>query len=83
MHDETNPANHRHCGAHCRTTGKPCKNAPVTGSVRCRMHGGKKSGRPVTTGQHTRQAIAQRRTVRALIRAVNELVNQANQASSR
>lgn len=29
------------CGAHCRTTGQPCKNAPVTDSTRCRMHGGK------------------------------------------
>jgi len=29
------------CGAHCRTTGEPCKNAPVTDSTRCRMHGGK------------------------------------------
>jgi hypothetical protein len=29
------------CGAHCRTTGEPCKNPPVTDSTRCRMHGGK------------------------------------------
>lgn len=28
------------CGAKTRT-GSPCKNAPVTGSKRCRMHGGK------------------------------------------
>lgn len=29
------------CGAHCRTTGEPCKNPPVTDATRCRMHGGK------------------------------------------
>ena len=28
------------CGAHSRTTGKPCKNPPVRGRERCRMHGG-------------------------------------------
>lgn len=32
---------HETCGAHCRTTGQPCKNAPVTDATRCRMHGGK------------------------------------------
>lgn len=32
---------HDLCGAHCRTTGKPCTNHPVTDATRCRMHGGK------------------------------------------
>src|SRR5258707_8928 len=35
-----NPVQER-CGAHCRTTGSPCKNPPVTDATRCRMHGGK------------------------------------------
>ena len=35
-----NPVQTR-CGAHCRTTGEPCKNPPVTDATRCRMHGGK------------------------------------------
>lgn len=35
-----NPTQTR-CGAHCRTTGEPCKNPPVTDATRCRMHGGK------------------------------------------
>jgi len=28
------------CGAHCRTTGKPCRNWAMANG-RCRMHGGK------------------------------------------
>jgi len=28
-----------HCGAKTRS-GRPCRNPPVTGKVRCRMHGG-------------------------------------------
>lgn len=31
---------HARCGAHSRRTGQPCKNRPVTGRTRCRMHGG-------------------------------------------
>lgn len=33
------------CGAHCRTTGEPCKNAQMANG-RCRMHGGKSPGAP-------------------------------------
>ena len=43
------------CGAHCRTTGQPCKIPPMLEKTRCRMHGGK-AGRPKTTGQHTKLA---------------------------
>src|SRR2546422_6240138 len=28
------------CGAKARTTGAPCRNPPVRGATRCRMHGG-------------------------------------------
>lgn len=31
------------CGAHARTTGKPCR-SPAMGNGRCRMHGGKSPG---------------------------------------
>lgn len=31
----------RRCGAHCRTTGQPCRLPPVMGRTRCRMHGGR------------------------------------------
>ena len=43
------------CGAFARTTGTPCKNASMANG-RCRMHGGKSSGRPVTHGQRTKLA---------------------------
>lgn len=42
------------CGAHCRQTGQPCQNYPMTGRVRCRLHGGMSTGRPQTTGNDTK-----------------------------
>lgn len=42
------------CGAHCRTTGQPCRSWPIQGKARCRMHGGKSAGRPPTTGRYTK-----------------------------
>lgn len=70
---------HPRCGAHCRTTGQPCKN-PQMRNGRCRMHGGK--CRPVTGkahynyrhGHRTREAIEHRRQVRAEVRALRELI---------
>ena len=41
---------------------------------RCRMHGGKSTGRPQMHGRYTKAAIAQRRRDRALIRALLALV---------
>lgn len=64
------------CCAHARTTGQPCKNAPVTGSTRCRMHGGKGSGRPVVTGQHTKQAKTEHRQIKELIGSLNALIEE-------
>ena len=56
--------------------GTPCKKAAATGKKRCRMHGGAKgSGAPrgerngsYRHGLFTREAIAERRALRALIR---------------
>jgi coenzyme F420-reducing hydrogenase gamma subunit len=46
MHEaRTALATHPRCGAHCRTTGQPCRN-PVIANGRCWMHGGKSSGAP-------------------------------------
>ena len=61
------------CGAHARTTGKPCR-SPAMANGRCRMHGGKSTGRPQKHGRYTKAAIAQRRRDRALIRALLPLV---------
>ena len=63
------------CGAHARTTGKPCQ-SPAMANGRCRMHGGKSTGRPVIHGRYTKAAIAQRRRDRALIRALLALVRE-------
>ena len=46
----------KHCDAHCRTTGQPCKNKPMrnpqTGhKIRCRMHGGLSTGPKTKEGK--------------------------------
>lgn len=66
----------KRCGAHCRTTGQPCKSWGMSNG-RCRMHGGRSTGRPVTTGGNTkevRQARAVRAEGRALVKAIRELL---------
>jgi len=62
------------CGARTRS-GKPCASPAVSGKKRCRMHGGAYgSGAPrgnknaLKHGLYTREAIAQRRQLRHLIR---------------
>jgi coenzyme F420-reducing hydrogenase gamma subunit len=68
------------CGAHCRTTGQPCKN-PEMANGRCRMHGGKSTGAPrgeqhyrYRHGGRTVEALQHRREVRAQIRLLLELM---------
>lgn len=60
------------CGAHCRTTGKPCRGPAMTNG-RCRMHGGK-AGRKPTHGRYTKTAIADLLTVRAILRRMRDLM---------
>lgn len=60
------------CGAHARTTGRPCQ-SPAMKNGRCRMHGGKAGRKPVT-GFYTREAIAERRAGRAELRALLKLL---------
>ena len=54
------------CGAFARTTGEQCKNASMANG-RCRMHGGKSSGRPVTHGQRAKLAKKNRMHVREIL----------------
>jgi len=54
------------CGAFARTTGETCKNASMANG-RCRMHGGKSSGRPITHGQRTKLAKQNRLQVREIL----------------
>jgi hypothetical protein len=41
---------------------------------RCRMHGGKGSGRKPTHGRYTKQAVEERREVRLLLRMLHQLL---------
>ena len=54
------------CLAHARTTGLPCKNASMANG-RCRMHGGKSTGRPATHGQRTKAAQIRNNQIRNLL----------------
>ncbi|WP_416545734.1 HGGxSTG domain-containing protein [Limnohabitans sp. DCL3] len=60
------------CGAHCRTTGNPCQNFPMPNG-RCRMHGGKSTGRPQKHGFYTQEAVSQRQQLKELILEINSL----------
>jgi len=59
-------ANHPKCGAYARTTGLPCKNASMENG-RCRMHGGKSTGRPIIHGQRSIKAKLDRKIVKQLL----------------
>ncbi len=61
------------CGAKARTTGKPCKGSAMKNG-RCRFHGGKSTGRPVTTGKWTKEAIQQKKEVSSLVRKAKVLI---------
>ena len=63
------------CGAHCRTTGEPCLNFPMPNG-RCRMHGGKSTGRPVKHGFNTKEAVAERKQLKDLIREVSTTIKE-------
>ena len=62
------------CGAHARTTGKPCR-SPAMKNGRCRMHGGK-AGRKPTHGRYTQAAITRRREIRALLGLLSALIGE-------
>lgn len=64
---------HARCGAHCRTTGNPCLNAPMANG-RCRMHGGKSTGRPHKSGYYSQAAVLQRRQLHHLMKTLDGLV---------
>lgn len=75
---------HPRCGAHCRTTGKPCRNAAMTNG-RCRMHGGNNPGAPrgerngnYRHGGRTLERQAERRAIRQALRVLLELLLAAN-----
>lgn len=61
------------CGAHARTTGRPCR-GPAMRNGRCRMHGGR-AGRKPTHGRYTSAATGERRRVRSVLRALRMLLH--------
>lgn len=63
------------CGAHCRTTGLPCRNSPMPNG-RCRMHGGKSTGPPIQHGYYSKAAAAERKLFTALLVSTGQLVKQ-------
>ncbi|MBM3273101.1 hypothetical protein FJY94_07665 [Candidatus Kaiserbacteria bacterium] len=62
----------RRCGAHCRTTGQPCKSWGMENG-RCRMHGGK-AGRKPTHGRYTKAAVQERKEVREMLMVLKDLL---------
>jgi uncharacterized protein YjcR len=70
------------CGAKTRS-GRPCMSPAVAGKRRCRMHGGAAgSGAPqgnqnaLKSGRFTRQAIEERKQLRALISDSQKLLSE-------
>ena len=71
--------NGQRCGAHARTTGKPCRSPAVISSRRRRMHrGAKGSGGPrgeandnYRTGQYTKEMLFGRKEWRAAARILD------------
>jgi len=70
------------CGAKTRA-GTPCK-SPAMANGRCRMHGGKSTGAPrgnqnaLKHGFYTKQAIADRRHIRQLLKESEDTLNLTN-----
>jgi hypothetical protein len=66
-------AQHPRCGAHCRTTGNACRN-PAMKNGRCRIHGGKSTGRTIIHGRDTKAKKRQYAEVRELLRAFRNML---------
>ena len=57
--------------AHARTTGQPCKNAAMPNG-RCKMHGGKSTGRPITHGLKTKLARYNQKAVNQILSEIKD-----------
>ena len=70
----------RRCGARTRR-GSPCQ-SPAIANGRCRMHGGPSPGAPrgnrnaFKHGRYTAKAVADRRGISGLLRAMRELAKE-------
>ncbi len=79
---EINPVQTQPCGAKTRQ-GTPCKNQPVTGKKRCRMHGGAYgSGAPpgnsnaLKHGLYSRQAQDNKKEIWNILDTLDQLTKQ-------
>ena len=70
------------CGAKTRS-GAPCRNPPVTGKKRCRMHGGAKGSgaqpgnkNAVKHGLHSRLEKESKAEIDQILNSLNQLTNQ-------
>lgn len=57
------------CGAKTRS-GHPCKSPAIHGKARCRMHGGKSTGRPLIHGRYTQARIKEQYEIRDMLRKI-------------
>jgi hypothetical protein len=60
------------CGAHCRTTGQPCRQAAMANG-RCKMHGGLSTGPKNPAVKHNRYSREARELGRAMRRLAKDL----------
>ena len=58
------------CLAHARTTGQPCNNASMPNG-RCRMHGGKSTGRPISHGQRSKETDKNKKEIKFLLNSLH------------
>ena len=63
------------CGAYARTTCQPC-HSPAMANGRCRMHGGKSTGRPKIHGFYSQEAKAEKRRWQDEFKRLKELLGQ-------
>lgn len=68
------------CGAKTRR-GTPCQSPAVRGKKRCRMHGGKSTGRPPIHGRYMQASIARKRRWRRALRELNALISKIESES--
>ena len=63
------------CSAYARTTGQPC-NSPAMANRRCRMHGGKSTGRPKIHGLYSQETKAEKLEWQNEFKRLKELLDQ-------
>ena len=66
------------CGALARSTGQPCQKPGLGAGGRCRHHGGASTGRPVTSGNFTRERGLNRDWCRLMIGLIYEIHGKPN-----